>query len=438
MRTVTCLGALAGLLLILLVRQRMKPVGFEDYSVYYLGGTMALQGEWHDLYPVPLPGAQSHPGWPSGSTMKPAYRRAAASMGQPEPYRYIYPPPSALLVAPVSLLNGRAALWCWWGLSSLSCWVSGLLTAAIYRMLTGRRERVWTLLIVGVTCCPLTWATVRVGNTSAIGGAMIGIVLWGWCTANDVSSALALYVGGALKFATLPLALIPALLRRTRTVLTCAVAAAALTAAVIAVSGSDPWLEYLQIAGSLSRPNDWVINLSIHGLIARLFPQSIASIEWWLQLVTWCTLGLIAIGLHRCAWRDTAAEPVLAGASALVAWLLIFEPTTQNHYFVYFYPLWGYYLAESRGSAFGKLAAFCVIAGTMLPIGGSNRSLPVALHFHQLGAAVVALVFGTVRLYQLGSNTVDRDGGRPIDCDPAGVLAGGVHRETGGRVPAIG
>ena len=60
-----------------------------------------------------------------------------------------------------------------------SCWVSGLLTAAIYRMLTGRRERVWTLPIVGVTCCPLTWATVRVGNTSAIGGAMIGIVLWG-------------------------------------------------------------------------------------------------------------------------------------------------------------------------------------------------------------------------------------------------------------------
>ena len=93
-------------------------------------------------------------------------------------------------------------------------------------------------------------------------------------------------------------------------------------------------------------------------------------------------------------------------------------------------------LQQSRGSAFGKFAAFCVIAGTMLPDWRQYRSPPVALHFHQLGAAVVAGMAPSVCI-NWAPNTVDRDGASDR-LRPCRVLAGGVHRETGGRVPAIG
>jgi len=395
--------ALIGLLVILTVRQRMRPVGFEDYSVYYLGGTMVLQGTWHDLYPVPRPDATSHPGWPAGSEMKDAYRLAAQRMGQPNPFRYVYPPPSAVLVAPVSVLPPQLALVVWWTLSALACWASALFSAAIYRRLTGRRDIVWTLLLFGISWCPLTWATVRVGNTSAIAGMLVSAVLYGWSTNKNTAAAFGFYGGGALKFVTVPLALIPVLLRRTRAVVVCAVVAGALTAAVMALSGIAPWLEYVQLAGALNRPNGWVINVSLRGLIDRISPATVQSPMPWLPLATWLAFGVIAMGLHRCAWRRDDPRPVLAGASALLAWLLVFEPTTQNHYFVYLFPLWGYYLAESRSSWFARFTALCVIAGTMVPLGGSSRVLPVWLHFHQLAAAMVALVFGTVRLYQLGS-----------------------------------
>lgn len=402
-RTIAYGLALIGLLAILAVRQRVTPVGFEDYSVYYLGGTMVLQGAWHDLYPVPLPGAASHPGWPAGSIMKPAYQQAAARMGQHEPYRYVYPPPSAVLISPLSALRPEAALRLWWALSAVACWASALYAAAIYRRLTGRRDLMWTLLLFGITWCPLTWATVRVGNTSAITGALVSVVLYGWCTGNRVSSALALYGAAALKFVTLPLTLIPVLLRRTTDVIVSALVAGALTAGVMALSGIDPWLEYLRLFSSLNRSNGWVINVSLRGLIEKLFPAPGQPALLTLQIITWLALGVIAFGLHRCAWRRNDPRPVLAAASALLAWLLVFGPTTQNHYFVYLYPLWGYYLAESRTSWLGRIAALCVIGGTMIPLGGSNRALPVWLHFHQLAAATVAMVFGTIRLYQLGA-----------------------------------
>ncbi len=404
-RVLAYAGALIGLLAILTVRQRTRPVAFEDYSVYYLGGTIVLQDAWSDLYPVPIPNATSHPGWPAGSQMKPAYRQAAERVGETNPYRYVYPPPSAVFVAPLAALPPQLALLVWWALSAVACWVSALCAAALYRQLTGRRDLAWTLLLFGIAWCPLTWATVRVGNTSAISGAMVSIVIVGWCMRSNAAAAVGFYLGGALKFITLPLALIPVLLRRTHAVVVCAVVAMFLTAAVVALSGIDPWLEYVRLLGWLNRPNDWVINLSLHGLIdavvpAARAPRMAALVQW----STWIALGAIVVGLHRCAWRRDDPRPVLAGATALLAWLLIFEPTAQNHYYVCLYPLWGYLVAESRESRPALFVAVCVIAGTMIPIGGSNRAVPLWLHFHQLGAAIIAMVFGAVRLYQLGAH----------------------------------
>src|SRR5262245_1391431 len=33
-----------------------------DYPQYYMGGTIAIHGEWQDLYPIPKPGSMLNPG----------------------------------------------------------------------------------------------------------------------------------------------------------------------------------------------------------------------------------------------------------------------------------------------------------------------------------------------------------------------------------------
>src|SRR5207253_4205184 len=102
----------------------------------------------------------------------------------------------------------------------------------------------------------------------------------------------------------------------------------------------------------------------------------------------------------------TDVRPVLAGASALISWFLIFAPNTEYHYFFYLAPLWGYYVAECRSGWLGRLAAFVIIGGTIIPsvwfarYEGFGHDLPAWLQCHQLWAAMVALVFGVIRLYQ--------------------------------------
>ena len=63
-QTIVYLVAFVGLGVIMTVRNITKPSGFADFTVFYLGGQVAKQGAWDDLYPVPIPGA----GRASGST----------------------------------------------------------------------------------------------------------------------------------------------------------------------------------------------------------------------------------------------------------------------------------------------------------------------------------------------------------------------------------
>ena len=67
--------AFAGLGVIMTVRQSTKPSGLADFSVFYLGGQVARQGAWDDLYPIVIPGAVEHPGLPTASDPKPLYTR---------------------------------------------------------------------------------------------------------------------------------------------------------------------------------------------------------------------------------------------------------------------------------------------------------------------------------------------------------------------------
>jgi hypothetical protein len=226
-------------------------------------------------------------------------------------------------------------------------------------------------------------------------------MLYGLLRKTVAPAAVGFYLGAAPKFVTIPLLAIPVLLGRLRITLWCVAVSVVFTAGTVAATGIDLWEEYIRIFPALGRPNGYPINISLLSLINQLC--SPGSRSAWASARTGAmaiTLVVILAGLWRN--RRVAADgwAVMAGASALLGWFLIFAPTTQNHYFVYLYPLWGYYAAECRNGWAGRLAAVVIIVGTFVPLGGSGRALPLAVQFHLLYAAGVALAFGIFRLFR--------------------------------------
>ena len=398
--------AFAGLGVIMTVRQSTKPSGLADFSVFYLGGQVARQGAWDDLYPIVIPGAVEHPGLPTASDPKPLYKSLAETAGLKDPFHYVYTPPSAILLIPLIYGSWESSIVGWWVLLGVCCCGSALVSGAMYARVAGRRDWLWAMVILTVAWCPLTWATIRSANSTAASSLMVSLTLYGLVSRKSTLTAVASYVGAALKFATIPLLLIPLVLARYRTVATCALVSIVLTLGSVVLTGVGPWREYVALLSTLGRPNPYPVNFSAVGLINHFVPVdhltlALAAEQSALVLV----LGVVVFGLFRKRHQDDAGV-VLAGGSALLGWFLVFAPTTENHYFTYLFPLWGYYVAESRQSRLARLAALVIIGGTVLPFGGSSRDLPPLAQSHMIWAAGAALAFGIVRLYQRDARLV--------------------------------
>jgi len=394
------LVAFVGLGAIMTVRQITKPSGLADFSVFYLGGQVAKQGVWVDLYPIPIPGAVGHPGLPDASEPKPLYKSLAEVAGLKNPYRYVFTPPSAILLIPFVHGSWESSIVGWWILMSACCYGSALVSGAMYERIAGRRDWLWAMVVLAVAWCPLTWATIRSANTSAASSLMIGLMLYGLVTRKSVLTSIAFYVGAALKFATVPLLLIPLVLGRYRMVAMCAVVSTILTIACVAMTGIGPWREYVALLPTLSRPVRYPVNISALGLINRFVPTDYLSMALAArQAALAIFLGVALYGLYRNRHQEDAGV-MLAGGSALLGWFLVFAPTTENHYFTYLLPLWGYYIAESRQSCLAALAALAVIGGTIIPFGGSSRDLSPLAQSHMVWSAATALIYGIARLYQ--------------------------------------
>jgi hypothetical protein len=397
---IVCLIAFVGLGVIMTVRNLTKPSGCADFDVYYLGCQVAKQGAWDGLYPIPIPDARKHPGHADASEPKPRYKRIADAAGLKDPHRYIYSPPSAILIIPFVHGSLESSIVGWWTLMGACCVGSALVSGAFYERLAGRRDWLWATVILAGAWCPLTWATIRAANTSAASSLMVGLTLYGLVTRKSGLTSLAFYAGAALKFATIPLLLIPLFLGRYRIVTICAIVSIILTIACIAVTGIGPWREYVALLPTLSRPNSYPINISVLALINWFVPTDYRAIAMaGRQATLVISLGVVLYGLYRNRHQEGTGA-VLAGGSALMGWFLVFAPTTHNHYFSYILPLWGYYVAEGRQSRLARLAALLVIGGSIIPIGGGSRDLSPLLQTHMLWSAGAALIYGIARLYQ--------------------------------------
>jgi len=107
----------------------------QDFSQYYMGGVMGLRGEWDALYPKPVPGARHNAGFEDSSTLLPKYRDAAIQRGVGEgSYRFMQPPPAALLFVPLALLPLKTAHLVWIILLTFAAWGVALQAGEIFRM----------------------------------------------------------------------------------------------------------------------------------------------------------------------------------------------------------------------------------------------------------------------------------------------------------------
>ena len=308
------LVAFVGLGAIMTVRLITKPSGLADFPVFYLGVQVAKQGAWVDLYPIPIQGAAGHPGLPDASEPKPLYKSLAEAAGLKRPYRYIFPPPSAILLAPFIHGSLESSIVGWWALMGVCCYGSALVSGAMYARIAGRRDWLWAMVVLTVAWCPLTWATIRVANTSAASSLMIGLTLYGLVTRKSALTSIAFYAGAALKFATIPLLLVPLFLGRYRMVAICAIVSIILSIACVAVTGIEPWREYVALLPTLSRPNPYPVSISAISLINKFVPTDYLSIAMAAQQAALVIfLGVVLYGLYRNRHQESPEPCSRAG-----------------------------------------------------------------------------------------------------------------------------
>ena len=68
-----------------------------DFGQYYMGGVAANEGLWNELYPVDLATAPS----PDKASVSPALAKALSDRNAGVSWKYIYPPPLAVFLAPL-------------------------------------------------------------------------------------------------------------------------------------------------------------------------------------------------------------------------------------------------------------------------------------------------------------------------------------------------
>ncbi|HSV14060.1 MAG TPA: glycosyltransferase 87 family protein, partial [Tepidisphaeraceae bacterium] len=214
----TCLAVVFLVALALILRPIWNEKKHHDFGQFYMGATMARLGEWSAIYPEPVPTSNVNPGWPRGSTMKPAYAAAAAERGVDNTFRYIQLPPNALLYYPLALLSVQNAYRLWHAVMICFIVITAALAGQIYDAMRGgddddgRRSIAAGLVTLLVGCSPLMIYTARVSNTGPLLSACFGAAILGMLRPErrrPWGTALGVTIGGMTKYA--PGVLVPVL-----------------------------------------------------------------------------------------------------------------------------------------------------------------------------------------------------------------------------------
>jgi hypothetical protein len=280
-----------------------------DFSAYWLAGLQLLQGD--QIY---TPDQLTDPYAPQRQ------------------FLYLYPPPLAAAVTPLSLIpDYLVANWVWFavGAGILVAVVlgvgraEGLFASGPYArfagLLTGRRR--W-LLVGAAFALPPVVGELVLGNVHVL---LLGLFAIAWLglrqgtTRGERIAGLAVGVAAVIK--VFPAVLLVWLgIRRRRTAMTWTLiggAAAALLA--LPLTGIQPWLEYPTVLANLSAPSDTHDTLAPTVWLAPILGFTVARL-----IVT-------ALGLAILAWSALRQDERTSFAVAVVVSLLI-APALYHHY----------------------------------------------------------------------------------------------------------
>lgn len=278
-----------------------------DFSAYWLAGSNLLAGS-----PIYAPDQLSGPYAPQRQ------------------FLYLYPPPLAAFVAPLSAIffDYRLANWVWAGLGA------AIIVAVV--LAVGRREGLFEperfsgllagrgrwLLVGAAFALPPVVGELVLGNVHLL---LLGLLGLAWLgirrgTANGERIAgLAIGVAAVIKVFPALIMLWFLLRRRWTAAAFTVVGAAAATLLTHPLTGIQPWLDYPNVLANLSAPSDTRDTLAPTVWLAPFLGFTVARVL------------LTVVGVAALAWSAVRQDERSSFAVAVVVSLLI-APALYHHY----------------------------------------------------------------------------------------------------------
>ncbi len=383
-----------------------------DFGQFYMGGLIAHASAWNDLYPQPISGSQLNAGYPEGSKMSPLYQKIANEKGVGDTYRYINPPPTALLLWPLSLFQPERAQWIWILAMTVCAWLVAVSAGLSLERLFPTPIFAGPALAVVLALSPRMIRSICMGNISPLVAVATALAVAGLASKRPPAGAAGVVLGAITKYATVVILPVMIITRRWRMLL----ATAALGLAVILTSGlitgASPFIYFsTTIAPTFSRAPANPGNESLLSTIAQLGNSETPTKNERLGSLCAQTLTLVAIlaSTFHAVSRLAHHTLVTVACAALYAWLLIFSPIFWQHYVLYIYPFWGWLVCEAIKTGWPRLLAIFALVVTWMPssifigqlVGGKLGAAVVASHY--LILAMFAIVI--LAIYRLTSQS---------------------------------
>jgi hypothetical protein len=389
---------------------KYRPVRFDDFGQFYMGGLIARHHAWKALYPTPHADSPYNPGETKDATPNSEFQSLRDAAGVPGDLNFIQSPPTALLLEPLTLGSYRHARWAWIVLCGLCAWGIAVIGGNTYCFASGRTSRVQGAITVFIASSYMVYSCLRAINCEAIVALSLGLAIVAIMRRQPWRGAIAVVLGTLLKYATIILLPLLIACRRWRMAAASLLLVGASLAITWGVCGNGPFYQFIHdIMPRLGRAYEDSPNQSLVGFLMRVRGQVplAGGLSAAAAFAACAALLGIMVLLFRIRPSTYDANPVLilAGAAALIAWLLIFSPLVWNKYFVFLCPLWGWLGWEATQGRRRLILTVAIIACIYGPwhMLGSEWSEP--LNSHMLWGTMLVLVLAAWRLWHPASGS---------------------------------
>lgn len=161
-------------------------------------------------------------------------------------YRFLHPPPMAVLLVPLSYLPFHWAEYVWVVGMGLASWCLALSAGWVYRTLSGRWDGTCVWLMVLVALNPVTFRAVRVGNISPLVAMFVGLAIWGLLRSKPRVGGLSMMAAGLGKGVSLVLVPFAVLRGQWRMLVWLAGSSMVVLGGSMLVTGLEPWRVFME------------------------------------------------------------------------------------------------------------------------------------------------------------------------------------------------